>query len=93
MPLKKCILNGKTIRSLDDLYDELSKQLMFPKHFGRNLDALWDVLTTDVDGPFEIVWKLSDDSRKTMSGDFDQVLQLLRELKKERKDFKFKIDR
>lgn len=64
MPIKRCALNGKTIRSLDDLYDQLSKRLSLPKHFGRNLDALWDVLSTDVEGPFEITWRHADSSKK-----------------------------
>ncbi|MCK7468404.1 MAG: barstar family protein [Desulfosudis oleivorans] len=46
-----------SIRSLDDLYDQLASRLSLPAHFGRNLDALWDVLSTDIEGPFEIVWK------------------------------------
>jgi len=93
MPIKKCTLNGKTLRSLDDLYDQLSKGLLLPKHFGRTLDALWDVLSADVPGPFEIVWKHADDSRKMMGRDFDRALKLLQELEKERDDFKLKIER
>ena len=93
MPIKRCTLNGKTIRSLDDLYDQLSVGLSLPKHFGRNLDALWDVLSTDVGGSFEIVWKHADNSKKLMGEDFDRVVKLLRELEKERGDFKLKIER
>ena len=92
MPVKRCRLNGKAIRSLDDLYDQLSIQLALPEHFGRNLDALWDVLSTDVEGPFEIEWKCADDSRKSMGKDFDRTVRLLRELEKERADFKLKIE-
>ena len=91
MPLKRCRLNGGTIRSLDDLYDQLSTRLALPEHFGRNLDALWDVLSTDVKGPFEIEWKCADDSKKSMGKDFDRAMRLLRKLEKERADFKLKI--
>ncbi|HTG00793.1 MAG TPA: barstar family protein [Nitrospirota bacterium] len=92
MPMKKYILNGKAIRSLDDFYDELSKQLSLPAHFGRNLDALWDVLSTDVEGPFEIIWKHAGESKKTMSGDFERVQGVLQDLKKERADFIFRLE-
>lgn len=92
MRIKRCTLNGLKIRSLDNLYDRLENRLSLPPHFGRNLDALWDVLSTDVQGPFEIVWTHSDDSRKTMGKDFQRVIKLLKELKKERDDFKLTIE-
>ena len=36
-------LNGITDR--DELYDYLEDELPLPEHFGRNLDAFYDVLT------------------------------------------------
>ncbi len=93
MPVKRCTLSGKKIRSLDDLYDQLSTRLDLPEHFGRNLDALWDVLSTDVEGPFEIEWKCADDSKKSMGKDFDRAVKLLGKLEKERSDFNLKIER
>ena len=92
MPIKRCTLNGSTIRSLDDLYDRISTRIDLPEHFGRNLDALWDVFSADVEGPFEIIWKHADNSKKLMGKDFDRAVKLLRELEKERDDFKLKID-
>jgi hypothetical protein len=50
--IRSAILLGRAIHSLDDLYDQISTRLSLPAHFGRNLDALWDVLSTDVEGPF-----------------------------------------
>jgi ribonuclease inhibitor len=91
MPVKRCKLNGRMIRSLDDLYNQLSAGLALPQHFGRNLDALWDVLSTDIEGPFEIEWKCTDDSKKSMGKDLDRAVKLLQKLEKERADFKLKI--
>ncbi len=91
MPMKRCALDGKAIRSLADFYDQLSISLTLPKHFGRNLDALWDILSTDVEGPFEIVWRQADASKKAMGRDFDRAVQLLRQLEEERDDFKLKL--
>jgi len=92
MPIKRCTLNGSAIRSLDDLYDRISTLIDLPEHFGRNLDALWDVLSTDIEGPFEIIWKHAENSKKFMGKDFDRAVKLLQELEKERDDFKLKID-
>lgn len=88
MPVTRCLLNGRFIQSLEDLYDELSRCLRFPEYFGRNLDALYDVLSTDVEGPFEIVWEQADASKRGMGGDFEKVVALLRDLEAERSDFK-----
>lgn len=40
--------------SIEAVYDILARDLGFPAHFGRNLDALYDTLTGDVPGPLEI---------------------------------------
>ncbi len=91
MPLKRYVLDGKTIGSMEAFYDQLSSQLMLPSHFGRNLDALWDVLSTDTQGPFEIEWKHADYSRKAMGKEFERVHRLLKNLENERDDFTLKI--
>ncbi len=85
---KKIKLPGKSISSLDEFYSELAKKLRFPEHFGRNLDALWDVLTTDVKGPVELAWEDSKLSKKSMGKDFEKVAALLGDVGKEREDFK-----
>ena len=93
MPVRKkrCLLSGKTVRSLDAFYDEIARQLAFPDHFGRNLDALWDVLSADIEGPIEVVWKHPDSSRRDMGRDFDRILAVLKEVEKERKDFRVRL--
>jgi ribonuclease inhibitor len=85
---KKVRFQGKAIRSLDEFYDEIARKLHFPEHFGRNLDALWDVLTTDVKGPVELVWEDTEVSKKPMGKDFEKVAGLLKDVEKERRDFK-----
>jgi ribonuclease inhibitor len=85
---KRCVLSGKTVRSLGAFYDEMARQLSFPPHFGRNLDALWDVLVSDVKGPVELVWNETDLSRRAMGVDFDRVLEVLLDAEKEREDFR-----
>ena len=92
MPVKRSVweftLSGKAIRNLQEFYDEIARKLPFPEYFGRNLDALWDVLTTDVEGPVEIVWEDSAASKRSMGKAFDKISALLREVEKEREDFK-----
>ncbi len=92
MPVRRCVLDGERIRSLDDLYDRLASGLGFPQYFGRNLDALWDTLSSDVQGPFEIVWKGADMSKKLMGPSFEKAVKLLRSLEDERDDFTLKLE-
>lgn len=45
MPKKQLILNGDNIATISDFYDEVQNVLTNDfRHFGRNLDALNDVL-------------------------------------------------
>jgi ribonuclease inhibitor len=45
---------GKNIKTRDDLHNQLAKDLHFPKYYGKNLDAMFDVLIADVSGPTTI---------------------------------------
>ncbi len=80
-------LPGREIRSIEEFYNVISRLLFLPEHFGRNLDALWDVLTTDVKGPVEIIWEESAVSRQAMGPMYDRVSALLAEVQNERDDF------
>ena len=92
MPIKRYTMDGNKIASLADFYDRISSLMKMPAHFGRNLDALRDILANDIEGAFEINWTHADNSRKLMGNDFDRVVQLLRELEGERDDFQLKIE-
>ena len=81
-------LSGAKIRSLEEFYDVISPKLSLPEHFGRNLDALWDVLTTDVKGPLEIIWEDSAVSKQAMGPNYERVSTLLEDVQKERDDFR-----
>lgn len=59
-------LSGKSISSLDDFYTKISQEMKFPAYFGCNLDALWDVLTTDIKGPVILLWEDSAVSKEAM---------------------------
>ncbi len=92
MPMRAYTLNGEHIHSLADLYDRLASGLSLPEHFGSNLDALWDVLSTDVAGPFAIRWQHAAASRKSMGRDFRRAVKLLQDLERERDDFTLMIE-
>lgn len=44
------LINGKEIKSREQLHTLIAKQLGFPGDYGRNLDSLYDVLGSDFSG-------------------------------------------
>lgn len=88
MPVKRYLLDGRAIQSVADFYDEVGRRLPLPPHFGRNLDALADVLSTDIPGPFEIMWKHVAASKKALKNDFVRIEGVLKHVAAERADFR-----
>jgi ribonuclease inhibitor len=80
-----------THASMDAIYTHLQRALAFPDHFGRNLDALWDVMH-DVPGPIEIRWKGHAQARSQLGEKFDALVVLFRDLENERSDFKLVLE-
>ncbi|MGV3607916.1 MAG: barstar family protein [Planctomycetaceae bacterium] len=77
----KIILLGEEIGSAIDLHRVLAEKLDFGPYYGNNLAALWDRLTTDVEGPVHLVWKDSSVSKAKMGEQlFDKVVKLFRDV-------------
>ncbi len=85
-------LKGEEISNLTDFYDVLAKRLAFPSHFGRNLDALWDFLSTDQEKPLTIRWINSEESQFSLGDQFDKLIELFDQLSEERKDFHYILE-
>lgn len=61
------IIDGLTINSEEDLHDFFAKSFSLPDWYGRNLHALWDVLTGMVDMPLTIIWRNSETSKQRIA--------------------------
>ncbi|TVR99066.1 MAG: barnase inhibitor [Rhodospirillales bacterium] len=84
--MRHCTLDGRAVGSLDQAFEILARQLDFPPCFGRNLDALWDVLTTDLEGPCTVRWHHCGRSAAAMGPDFERLLAVLQDAARERPD-------
>ena len=51
--------------------------------YGRNLDALWDVLTGILPRPLRIRWLEAEVSRKAVGPRFDRLVEVLRDAERE----------
>jgi len=84
--LRRCVIDGGAVASLEDVYACLDRKFKFPKQFGRNLDALHDCLSTDVEGPFEIVLHAPEKVRANLDPDYLNLLKVLIDVVEERDD-------
>lgn len=92
MQISLCKIDGSRIDTIEDLYEQLSAQIRLPQHFARNLDALWDALTAEIEGPLEIVWLNADESRKKLGDTYIRVKILLEEAAGERDDLTVRFE-
>jgi ribonuclease inhibitor len=73
------------------VFASLAAQLGFAPADAPNLDALWDVLRTDIAGPFAVVWRDHARARAALGEDFERIAGLLGDLAAERADFSFTL--
>jgi ribonuclease inhibitor len=75
------VVPGSEIASEADLHRILAKELDFGPYYGKNLSALWDRLTTDVERPVRLVWTDAAASRQRLGDErFDKIVNLLRDV-------------
>lgn len=80
--MKKLIIDGRFMQSKEAMYTHLTCVFSLPIYFGKNLDALWDVLT-ESEEPTQINF-LNVDLARTHLGDYgDRFIALLEKLAEE----------
>jgi ribonuclease inhibitor len=90
MNTHEIILDGEFIHTPDDFHECLSRELGFGSFYGRNLNALWDRLSTDVERPIKIIWINSCESKGYLGEYFDKIVLIFEDTKKQ--DIKFNWD-
>lgn len=76
----KVIIDGSDIHTEADFHKIIAEALGFPSHYGRNLDALWDVLSTDLERPVTLIWKNSASSQEAMGESFEKIVDILNKI-------------
>jgi ribonuclease inhibitor len=80
-------LDGARILSEEDFHRELALVVDVGPHYGFNLDALWDLLSANVERPFELVWEKSQVSQVAMPETFEEILKILEQVKRQDERF------
>lgn len=75
-------LDGREIESKEQLHCRIKTQLDLPDYYGENLDALWDLLSSESD---ELLIRLihQEDMIRSMGEYAESFLELLQDLKTE----------
>jgi len=70
-------IDGRQIKEEADFHRILAKELDLGPYYGRNLDALWDRLSTDVERPVTLIWHHSAESKANLGDVFDKIVRVL----------------
>ncbi|MBC7714349.1 MAG: barstar family protein [Rhizobacter sp.] len=68
------LINGKEVKSQDHLHTMLAKQLNFSTHYGKNLDSLYEELSSDYGGQTIIKIKSLSILRSKLGVDYTDAL-------------------
>lgn len=81
MSVGQLYLDGMRILSEKEFHSITSALLKFGPYYGKNLDALWDRLSTDVERPVKIIWLNSELSRLRLGSYFDKIIAIFERVK------------
>lgn len=70
-------IDGKRIRSESDFHQVIFEKLDFPAYYGRNLAALWQILSGNLPQPCRLIWKNADFSKAAMGKAFDDIIEIM----------------
>ncbi|MBY0215106.1 barstar family protein [Paenibacillus illinoisensis] len=89
--MKTVIIDGNDIHGKEELHDIFQAKLGLDDSYGRNLDALWDVITGFISIPLTIQWVNFEASRAVLGEYADQLLELMREAEEELDQFQLDL--
>ena len=89
--MNKVILNGKRMVTKEKAHAYLKRKFDLPDYYGKNLDALWDLLSV-WDKELEIVILNKADIIENLEGYGNSLLKLFDELDEANRNIKVKYE-
>lgn len=80
---------GSKIYTEQDFHNQISKIFSIQDYYGNNLDALWNLLSTNVERPITLVWEDAMFSKNQLKSIFIEIVKVLERVKKQDKDYGF----
>lgn len=84
-------INLNDFQSINDIHDYIARELNFPKYYGKNLDALYDMLSTYISNIEIRIYGISDIDGK-YADDVNAMLDMFEYLQDEDDNFKCFVD-
>jgi len=85
-PSLACVLSPERAPTMAAVYDCFAADLRLPDHFGRNLDALYDCLSGDVDQSFSVEIVQPGTMKECLGDSWHELAVLLLDVATERDD-------
>ena len=85
------ILDCKKMTSVPEIHDQLEDVLPLPEYYGRNLDALWDILSTygeEIEIDLDNFDETPDETRDYV----ELLISLFEHLAQKRENFRFNVE-
>ena len=76
--MKTILIDGEKYDNIEEIHNLFARGFDWT-YYGNNLDALWDVLTSE-ERPFEIKWINVEESKKKIGHDCSSMISLLRKV-------------
>jgi ribonuclease inhibitor len=89
--MKEYIFDTSDINNIDQLHAALADLLGFPEHYGRNLDALYDCLSGEIELPVKLIWTNYASTHARLGEDAALFLEVMEDFSLEEPDFKIVI--
>lgn len=84
--MKTIYIDFVEIGDEEDFYTQLKEKIDLPEHFGDNLDALYDVISGDVELPLHIEFVNMSVEQLDI---FEEIIGVLEDLDDDMEDFTF----
>lgn len=68
---------GGNVTCEQDFHEQLAQALGAQQYYGRNLDALWDLLSVGVERPVNLIWTNSATSKAVLGDVFERIVAIL----------------
>ena len=77
--MKTVTLPGHQLTTRNELHSWLAEALKFPIYYGRNLDALWDLISATIPLPVTVIWEDFAQSQLLLGDYADKTLEVFQE--------------
>lgn len=84
------ILNGKKMTSKEEAHDYIQDQLGLSSYYGKNLDALWDELTS-LEGPLDIKIRHSKKIKNSLGAYGKRLIETFEDAARDNKNIRVKV--